>query len=69
MSTASDGEKIYGWRIIYLRHDGTRGDCHYVGSLATAKRKAMLRPLASMIERTEAFSEQQWKRTFGSGRM
>jgi hypothetical protein len=69
MSLASDGLPIYGWEITYLRHDGVTRKCHYVGSLRTAERRAMLKPLAKEIESRSGFSQQQWVRSFGRGRM
>lgn len=67
---AKPAPKYYGWEVVYKRHgDLTHHRCHYVGTEATARRKAMLRPRAEAVVSAEGLTEEQYVRAYGRGKM
>lgn len=63
--------EFYGYEITYSTN--TRGHeqrtCHYVGTEAACKKKALLRPNAKSVVKVQGFTEKQYVSAFGHGRM
>jgi len=68
-SAAEKPAKPYGWEVTYETHRGEEKQVHFVGSEATAQRKAMLKTGAKAIVKTTPFTEKQYVNAFGRGRM
>ena len=61
--------KPYGWSILYLTTDGQELRCHYTGTEAKARGRAMKRPKAKHILTCEPLTEREYTASFGRGGM
>lgn len=69
LTPPAEAKRFYGWDITYRTHTNELLTCHYVGTESQARKKAMLRPRAERIIACEGLTEEQWKQSYGKGRM
>jgi hypothetical protein len=59
-------EKVYGWEVeVEFNNGKPHQKFHFVGSLNTAKRKAMLKSNALHVYPVQSFTKPQWIRCYG----